>query len=255
MSNIEEKDFLNEVSLTYFQDLEPYSRIKKDIIMDIMNEFLEKSKFKRAIQMGCANGYETEQLSYKFKSLDVVDGSSNLIEHLNSKSKLKNVKYIHSLFEEFKIRKSDEKYDYIIANYIMEHVLDSNLVLKKFAEIIKPEGHLFIVVPNANALSRRLALNMGLLEDLAELTENDKKHGHRRVYNKDSITNELIESGWQTVYSRGIIFKILADFQLNKLLKDNFLKNEHIIGLQKLADGNENFCDSIFVVARRMTND
>jgi 2-polyprenyl-3-methyl-5-hydroxy-6-metoxy-1,4-benzoquinol methylase len=246
-----EKQFLNEVASTYFNDLPPYSRIKKDIIMKMIEEYLNDSKSKKGVQMGCSNGYETSLLADKFQSLDVVDGSNVLVNHLISNNSFSNVKYIYSLFEEYELKENDIKYDYIIANYIMEHVLDSNEVLKMFTRLITDDGYLFIVVPNANALSRKLALSMGLLYDLFELTSNDHKHGHRRVYTTDRIKKDLIESGWDIVDIKGVIFKILADFQLNELLSNGFFKKEHILGLQKLSEENLDYCDSIFIVAKK----
>lgn len=252
MTNKNEKEFLNEVAPTYNAILPPYSRIKKDIILSVIDTFLVDPHFKRAVQMGCSNGYETFELAKRFSELDVVDGSDILLEKLAKENTQKNIKFICSLFEDYEIENDFHQYDYVICNYVMEHVLDSKSVLRKIENLIKPDGLLFVVVPNANALSRRLALEMGILNSLEELTENDKIHGHRRVYTLESLSVDLVETGWKIIESRGIILKILADFQLNSLLANDFLKEEHIYGLQRLAVDNEEFCDSILAIARRV---
>ena len=247
----EEKDFLNSLVINY-RDVLPYSRIKKDIIIDLIDQTIDYDKKNRALQFGCSNGYETEQLSKRFNHLDVIDGSSVFIEKLAKEKKYQNVNFIWSLFEEYKVVNENLKYDYIFCNYILEHVYDPTFILMQIKKILKPNGILIIVVPNENALSRRIALKMGLLNSLDDLTENDLRHGHRRVYNRDMIEKDLFLSGFSIVSIKGIVFKILADFQLNKLLNEGFLSDEHIFALQELAsvDKNIEFSDSFFIVAK-----
>lgn len=246
-----EREFLNSLVSDY-KDVSPYSRIKKDIILNMVDDFLKKVKTKRALQMGCSNGYETEQLSKRFNQLDVLDGSDVFIKKIQKEKTYKNINFICSLFEEFLVNDEAKKYDYIFCNYVLEHVYDSKKVLNQISKILKPEGILFVVVPNAFALSRRIALQMKLLKKLDALTENDNSHGHRRVYTLEKIFSELESSGFKILQTKGIVFKILADFQLNELLKDGFLTREHIVALQELSNlpDNINFSDSFFIVSQ-----
>ena len=103
------------------------------------------------------------------------------------------------------------------------------------------------------ALSRRLALEMGLVASLSDLTENDHKHGHRRTYTLETLIEEVTAAGFHVAEASGIVFKILADFQLNKLLSTGFLTKEHVLGMQSLAQHKENiaYSDSIFLVLRK----
>jgi hypothetical protein len=109
---------------------------------------------------------------------------------------------------------------------------------------------IFAVVPNAQAFSRQLAQRMGLIKDLYALTDNDHAHGHRRVYDKKTFVKDFEASGYQVVTTEGVIFKILADFQLNKMMQSGIIGEEHIRGLQEMARGQQDFCDSIFIVAK-----
>lgn len=246
-----EKKFLNSLVSDY-KDVSPYSQIKKDIILEKIDNFLKNGKTKRALQMGCSNGYETEQLSKRFNKLDVVDGSDVFIKKIQVEKKYNKINFICSLFEEFQVEDEAKKYDYVFCNYVLEHVYDSKRVLNQISRLLKTGGILFVVVPNAFALSRRIALEMKLLKKLDVLTENDHLHGHRRVYTLEKISSELDVSGFTILKTNGIVFKILADFQLNMLLNNNFLTKEHIYALQQLSNmpGNINFSDSFFIVAQ-----
>lgn len=244
-----ERDFLNSLVSDY-KDVSPYSQCKKEIIFEMIKFYFIDSNNKTGLQLGCSNGYETSILSKHLRFLDVVDGSSVFIDRLKNNNEYSNVNFIYSLFEEYKLTGDEKKYDYVFCNYVLEHVYEVPTILQMIQSVIKKEGLFFVVVPNANAFSRQLALQMGLIKDLKALTENDVRHGHRRIYDTESLLSDITNAGFEILDCKGIIFKILADFQLNKLLQQNFLSNGHIIGLNGLGAKYPVFSDSIFVVAK-----
>jgi hypothetical protein len=104
----------------------------------------------------------------------------------------------------------------------------------------------FVVVPNANALSRQLALHMGLLKDLKNLTENDVNHGHRRVYDRVSLNRDLTEAGFVSISQGGILLKPLADFQMDKLIDSGILQEPQLDGLYRLGFEYPDLCGYLF---------
>ena len=246
-----EKEFLDSLVIDY-KDQTPYSAAKKDVINSIIDNVTTNTKSKKALQLGCSGGYETDYLSSKFKQLDVIDGSSTFIERMKKDNKKKNIRFVYSLFEEYEI--VEDEYDYIFCNYILEHVLEPRVVLKRFYTALKQGGLFIATVPNSNAFSRKLAKEMGLINDLKALTENDLRHGHRRVYDHKNIVKDFEKSGYGIVKTIGIVFKILADFQLNELMKQGIITTAHIFGLQRMAesnDENKNLSDSLLIIARK----
>jgi len=247
-----EREFLNGLVQDY-TDSSPYSEVKKELIVRKMLAGMTRTNG-HGLQFGCANGYETHRLAQHLDSLDVVDGSSIFIERLQRERQPgSNVHFHLALFEEYDFKRTGRTYDYVSCNYILEHVFDTAHILANIRGMLAPDGLVFITVPNAMALSRRLAKEMGLVNSLFDLTPNDHKHGHRRTYTVDSLRKEVIAAGFHIKEEAGIVFKILADFQLNQLLRDGFLAPEHIHGLQRLAEteGNAQFADSIFLTLSR----
>lgn len=247
-----EREFLNGLVQDY-TDSSPYSEVKKELIVQKMLSGITRPNG-RGLQFGCANGYETNRLAQHLGSLDVVDGSSIFIERLQHEQQhASNVHFHLALFEEYDLERTGRTYDYVSCNYILEHVFDTAHILSNIRGMLASDGLVFITVPNAMALSRRLAKEMGLVNSLFDLTPNDHKHGHRRTYTVESLREEVKAAGFRIVEESGIVFKILADFQLNRLLRDGFLTPEHIQGLQRLAeaDGNAQFADSVFMILGR----
>jgi 2-polyprenyl-3-methyl-5-hydroxy-6-metoxy-1,4-benzoquinol methylase len=200
----------------------------------------------RALELGCSDGFMTEMIAARVDDLDVVDGSAKFLAEAQKRN-LPNVTFVYSLFEEFT---SPVKYDAVFASYILEHVADPVAVMRMARSVLKPQGLLFIVVPNARALSRQLAAHMGLLENLKNLTENDHNHGHRRVYDRVDLNRDVAAAGFHTIAQGGIMLKILADFQLDRLLTDGTLTDAHVDALYRLGLEYPDLCGSLFSVCR-----
>ena len=244
-----EKKFLDDLVRDY-RDVSPYSRCKKEIIHSVIQTFMQNAEAKTGLQLGCSNGYETSILAGQLKELKVIDGSSVFIEKMKSSNTYPNVEFRYSLFEEYSIPPGEKKYDYVFCNYILEHVFETGTVLKMIREVIADDGIFFGVVPNANAFSRRLALEMKLITGLKDLTENDHRHGHRRVYDMNSFRADITSAGFEIIDSRGLIFKILSDFQLNKMMEQQIVTDAHIHALYKAGLDHPDSTDSIFIAAR-----
>lgn len=242
----EERQFLDRVYHTYTVDTSAQTMAMRRLIMRTISPYLSGG---RGLELGCSDGFMTEMIASKIKHLDVVDGSEKFLQEA-SKRRIPNVEFKYSLFEEFQ---TDERYDYVFASYILEHVQDPVAVMRVAHSVLKPEGLLYIVVPNARALSRQLAVHMGLLAGLTELTQNDHNHGHRRVYDRVHLNRDVASAGFETISQGGILLKILADFQMDQLIDQQILKEPQLEGLYRLGLEYPDLCGSLFSVCKRIS--
>lgn len=237
----QERQFLEKVYHTYTVDHSAQTMAMRRLIIRTFAPFFQGG---RALELGCSDGYMTEMIAARVDSLDVVDGSERFLAEARKRN-LPNVDFKLALFEEFA---PAEKYDFVFASYILEHVLDPVGVLRMSRAVLKPNGRVFIVVPNARALSRQLALHMGLLPDLKTLTPNDHNHGHRRVYDRVALDRDIAAADLVNVSQGGIMLKILADFQMDKLINDGMLQEPQLDGLYRLGLEYPDLCGSLFSV-------
>jgi 2-polyprenyl-3-methyl-5-hydroxy-6-metoxy-1,4-benzoquinol methylase len=165
----------------------------------------------RVLELGCSEGIMTKFLAQKFSRLTVIDGSKKYIDNVRASIKNETVKFSVSLFEKFD---TQERFDDIIMANILEHVEDPVLILKKAGEWLDGGGRIHIMVPNARSLHRRLGQKMGIIEDVASPSENDKKIGHRRVYTQETLESDIKKSGLAVVAKTGIFLKPLSHSQL-----------------------------------------
>ena len=238
-----EKEFLDKVYHTYTVDNSPQTMAMRKLIA---KTFIPHFRGGHGLELGCSDGFMTEILAGHLDKLDVIDGSRKFIQEAE-KRRLKNVTFTYTLFEQYA---TETKYDCVIASYILEHVLDPIPVLRMARSVLKPDGKLFVVVPNARALSRQWALHMNMLKDLKELTPNDHNHGHRRVYDRVNLNRDLAAAGFEGIAEGGIMLKILADFQMDRLIADQMLTEQHLQGLYSLGLEYPDLCGSLFSVCR-----
>ncbi len=245
----DERDFIEAVGKTYTRD-SMQDKVIRSLIVRTFAPYLRKDMV--CLQLGYGGGVDTEELSSLVKHIDVAEGNKEFIEE-GGKQGFSNVSFIDTLFENLSVEVTKKQYDAVFAIYVLEHVQDPQLVLERVKNVLASDGFLFVVVPNAYALSRQLARCMGLLKELTDLTEHDLKHGHRRVYDMVRLTRELESAGFEIIHQGGIFLKILADFQLDKLYQLGILAEPQVEGLYKLGFEYPHLCGSIFAIAKQET--
>lgn len=165
------------------------------------------------LDIGCADGFMARELAKYFKHITAIDGSEELIERAK-KLKLKNVDFVHTLFEEFK---TEKKFDSVILADILEHVNNPVELLIMARNLVKDDGVILSLCPNANSIHRNIGVLSGMLKDIHELNANDIKVGHRRVYDLQSVSKDIEKAGLKIVKWGGMFLKPLSNDQMNQL--------------------------------------
>lgn len=156
-----------------------------------------------------------EELSPSLDKYVIVEGSREIIDDFKSEAVLpSNVFIINSFFEEFNIK---EKFDVIEMGFILEHVDDPLLILKKFMTLLNPHGLIFLAVPNAMSLHRLIGYEAGILDNLYSLSKYDLKLGHKRYFAMESLIKLVRSSGLKIKNTEGIFLKPFSTSQLKSL--------------------------------------
>lgn len=169
-----------------------------------------------ALELGCADGVNTKRIVVDFATTVVIDFSPAFIgmtQHNLDWSG--NVRYVVSAFEDYEPDPHDLRTDAIFMMHILEHLKDPVSVLKKFKEYLRPDGRIFISVPNAWSLHRRLGVAMGQLECEDALNAQDRFLGHFRVYDQVLLRAHLDAAGLTSGQIQGNFIKPLSARQMN----------------------------------------
>jgi ribosomal protein S18 acetylase RimI-like enzyme len=205
------------------------------------------------LELGSFKGDFTKRLLPHFSSITCVEASSVALSE--SKKKLdkcgagSQIEWVEGLFNDVKL---PQKYDNIILTHVLEHIDNPIELLNKINnEWLSNKGKLFIVVPNANAPSRQIAVKMGLIEQNTSITPSEKEHGHKITYTLDVLESHAVKSRLNVTNRSGIFFKALANFQWDQLLQTDIISKEYLDGCFALGQQYPDLCSSIMLVCKK----
>lgn len=169
------------------------------------------------LELGLGHGFTTNIFTANFDRHVVLEGSPAVIENFKEKFPECDAEIIETYFEEFS---TEEKFDVIVMGFILEHVDDPFVIISRFKNFLSPCGKIFLAVPNAEVLNRRLGHLAGMLEDIEMLSENDLLLGHKRYYTVSSLSAEIDRAGYKIDKMEGIYLKPFTTSQIISLNLD-----------------------------------
>lgn len=166
-------------------------------------------------------GYETvsrgigEHLASRINSYTAVEGSRLLIDRYQKDADFSyDFHLVHAYFENFE---TDKRFDVIEMGFVLEHVGDPALVVRRFAQLLKPGGVICAAVPNALSMHRVLGARAGLLADPYALNDWDLKLGHKRYFDRQSFRALFEGLGLVITREAGLMLKPFSTAQMNAL--------------------------------------
>lgn len=200
-----------------------------------------------ALELGCYQGDMTAMIVEHYPDLTVVDaaedGLARARERLGGRAR-----FVHSTFETFE---PTNGYEAIFLVHTLEHAEDPVALLARIREWLSPTGRLYLVVPNANAPSRQIAVKMGLISHNAAVTEGEWKHGHRITYTLDTLERDAKAAKLNIVQRGGVFFKALANFQFDRLMQTDIIGVDYLEGCYQLGMQYPDLCASIYLICSR----
>ena len=221
--------------------------------LDIMHPYLLRTfapYFAKgnALELGPFEGAFTMRLTEYFDDITCVEAASDAIEAAQRKPKLSNVRFIHSTFETAQLNR---RYDNIFLTHVLEHLDDRVALLKKVNDDwLDSEGRFFVACPNAEAPSRQIAVNMGLIDSIESVTAAERAHGHRVTYTMDTLRADIEQAGLSIVHEGGVFFKSFANFQWDKLMQTDIVTDAYMDGCYALGEKYPRLCSSIYFVCK-----
>jgi len=188
---------------------------------------LAGSQCRTCLELGIGYGKTTEFFSNFFERHVELEGDKNIIDrfkiYAETERKAKT-EIIETYFEEWMTK---ETFDVIVLGFILEHVEDPIMILKKYSRFLSPIGKLYVTVPNAEALNRRIGVEAGLLTDILQLSETDIRFGHKRYYTIKTLREDILAKGvdLRITKEEGIYLKPITTAQMISLnLSENIIR-------------------------------
>lgn len=182
------------------------------------------------LELGLGHGITATVFGRHFQRHVVIDASPAVIANFRRNHPQSKAEIVECYFENFE---TDERFDVIVMGFILEHVNDPRRIMQRFKSFLATGGRMFIAVPNAEVLNRRLGHLAGLLPDLETLSDNDLLLGHKRYYTVQSLRREVELAGCKVDRMEGIYLKPLTTRQMLSLdLPDDVIRALCEVGIQ-----------------------
>ena len=166
------------------------------------------------LELGLGHGITANMFEKHFSRHVVIDASRAVIDQFRTRFPESRADIVEAYFENFA---TEERFDVIVFGYILEHVDEPVRILKHFRQFLAPQGRMFLTVPNAEVLNRRLGHLAGLLPDMQELSDYDHQLGHKRYYTVETLKKDILEAGYDIKRMEGIYLKPLTTKQMLSL--------------------------------------
>ena len=223
----------------YHYEFDTFTRTK------LLNAFEPHiTKKGKTLEVGAYKGAMTSMLSERFVDLTVIEASSDLSQGLVSG--FPNVKVVNDLVENWE---TEDRFDNVFLIHTLEHITNRIQVLRKLGSLLTSSGRLFVAVPNATALSRLIAVEMGLLDSPESITEGERLHGHTITFTRETLSQEAKEAGLSIFESGGVVLKPFANFQIDAAMSSGILSIEFLDACDSLAGSYPELSASIFLIA------
>lgn len=218
--------------------------IFRALMLKDFSPLIDGSSKSKTLEIGSYDGSMTQQILEYVPSLTVVEPSFDLSEKLRARFG-STISVVVSTIEDFS---SDIKFDNIFLIHTLEHVDSPVAVLEKIQRHLSPAGRLFIAVPNANALSRQIAVHMGVITHNSAVLESESKQGHLRTYSVDTLRRDILKSNLRIDLLSGVFLKAMANFQLDLAISQNIIDDSYIQAANSLAKIYPDFSASLIAV-------
>jgi len=189
----------------------------------------EKAHGSSMLELGIGHGRTVAYFSEVFSNHVVIEGSEEVIRRYKKQFGEENTTIINGFFEDFETK---ERFDCISMGFVLEHVNHPITILAKFRKLLAPDGVIFIAVPSATSLHRRLGFSAGLLSDMNKLGDGDRKLGHLRYYDINSLREDVASAGLKEQSIEGIFLKPFTTEQIAQLnLDPKILEALMVVGI------------------------
>lgn len=145
---------------------------------------------------------------------------------------------------------SRRPFDFVIASSLLHEVPDPVCFLDSVRALCEPSTIVHFDVPNMRSLHRLLAVEMGLIPDVFEPSETEKRFQRTTRFDAARFRAALERAGFEVVGFGTYFIKPFSHSQMEALIDGNIVSADVILGLEKLANHLPDFGAEMFADVR-----
>lgn len=133
------------------------------------------------------------------------------------------------------------RFDFIICSGVLHAVSDPAAFLSAIRAICDACTVCHVIVPNANSFHRLLAVEMGLIERVEELSPRDRRFGYCEPFHRGTLRALLHECGFRVTRDGTFFLKPFTHDQMREMLDRGIVPKSIVEGLYRMS----NYCPEL----------
>jgi hypothetical protein len=124
-------------------------------------------------------------------------------------------------------------------------------MLSAIGELCGSNTEVHINVPNANSVHRLIALEAGIIQDVHDMSDTQKKLQQSRTYDMDSLKSEVESAGFVVEDCGSYFIKPFTHLQLQRCIDEEIIDERVLDGLSGLIKYMPDYGAEIYVNVKK----
>jgi 2-polyprenyl-3-methyl-5-hydroxy-6-metoxy-1,4-benzoquinol methylase len=191
-----------------------FEQVNIDLAHRLIAPFCEG---KDVLEIGCGSGEMSEKLIACSKSLTIVEPAAAF--HERAKERFGEKACVHGCFlhEIAQVR----SYDVIVMASLLHHIEDPLAFLATVRPFCGPDTRVLATVPHVKSLHRRVGVKAGLIKEVHDDTERNKRYRQYCKFDRDNLAHLFVEGGFKVHECFGYMLKPFSSEQMMDLRLDS----------------------------------
>ncbi len=207
------------------------ARLRKRMIVGL----LEQEQPRHILEVGCGADTIGNHWSAS-NSLVIVEPAAGFAANARAATRdMARVEVIEATLEQAAPTLSGRPFDLVLLSGLLHEVADCDRLLDCVRGFCGPEALVHVNVPNARSIHRLLGLEMGVMEDVTQLSAMQLKLQQCRTFTLEALTDLVTARGFRVIDSGSYFVKPFTHGQMEWLQQAGFMTAEMIEGLWGLV--------------------
>lgn len=238
-------DYSHKYSVQPFEEIQVEYRRRKIL------ERIKNYEHRTILEIGCGLVPFFQNYS-DFNLLVIVEPSEHFYENaktiLHKDNNLQSkVILINDYLENAISKLSKYEFDFILVSGLIHELDNVTFFLNKLRDLLKKSTIVHANVPNARSFHRVLALEMGIIQTVFEMSDMNLRMQQHRVLDLTSFSELIINHGFKIIKSGSFFIKPFTHTQMSKLLETKIIDEIVLNGLYNMVKYIPDLGSEIFI--------
>ena len=211
---------------------QPYEKYQVAFRKQKLMNILSKYSHANLLEVGC--GLESIFLDFtSYRKLTVAEPAEmfylKALEDLKT-AKNKNVALVNELLQDCQSAFENERFDFILVSSLLHEIPNQIGFFKTLNNISTSDTVIHINVPNAKSFHRLLAVEMGLIESVYEMSSSNIQFQQHEVFDLERLRELVENNGFNVIDSGSYSFKPFTHSQMQNMVDNGSITEKMLDG-------------------------